>query len=260
MTPDEKALVTLRSPRWDPNDHIDRYVTHEAITAFMAKYLDQHPDGTPLYQKASPADPWQGPRNAAGDQTYLPSLWVILDTVADPRELTTVLVVYLVMTSTEAESFTQADWNAMVEGKIAAAKVRQDEDRRSKRHKLDHDDRAERGGRERLKLDHLPGQRVIPDEALSQRAKMRRTKSLKAAQERRKSRRMIAQGIVVQPSKDEWRAMNPEQVKQYHQTIDRLVTIGTLDPFAVDEIENPEGSPIAYLYRMGRMTAKGDRA
>ncbi|RUV16907.1 hypothetical protein [Mesorhizobium sp. M7A.F.Ca.MR.245.00.0.0] len=260
MSPDEKALVTLRSPRWDPNDHVDNYVTHEAVAAFMAQYLDRHPDGRPMYQKSSPVAPWQGPRNAAGDQTYLPSLWAILDTVAEARRLTPIQVVHLVMTSTDNESYTADDWDQMVEGKRLAAKVRQDEERRSKRHKLDLDDRAERGGRERLTLDHIPGQRVIPDEALPQRAKMRRTKSLKAAHERRNLRRKTAEPIVVQPRKAEWRAMSPEQVREYHQTIDRLVTMGTLDPFAVDEVENPEGSPIAYLYRMGRMTSKGDRA
>ncbi|MBZ9772897.1 hypothetical protein [Mesorhizobium sp. CO1-1-8] len=260
MSPDEKALVTLRLPRWDPNDHVDRYVTHEAVTAFMAEYLDRYPDGRPLYEKSSPVEPWTGPRNAAGEQTYLPTLWAILDTVSDPGDLTSIQVVHLVMTSTENESYIAADWDEMVEGKRLAAKVRQDADRRSKRHKLDHDDRAERGGRERLTLDHIPGQRVIPDEALSQRAKMRRTKSLKEAKERRDHRRKIAEGVVIQPSKEKWRAMSPDQVKQYHQTIDRLVAMGTLDPLTVDEAENPEGSPIAYLYRMGRMTSKGDRA
>ncbi|TPM51411.1 hypothetical protein FJ951_06250 [Mesorhizobium sp. B2-2-3] len=260
MSPDEKALVTLRSPRWDPNDHIDRYVTHEAVTAFMAEYLDQHPNGTPLYQKASPVDPWQGPRNAAGDQTCLPSLWAILDTVADARCLSPTQVVHLVMTSTESEGYTPDDWGQMVEGKIAAAKVRQDADRRSKRHKLDHDDRAERGGRERLTLDHIPGQRVIPDEALPHRAKMRRTKSLKDAKARRDRSRRTAEGVVIQMKKEEWRAMSPEQVKQYHTTLDRLVAMGTLDPSMVDDERDPEGSPIAYLYRMGRMTSKGDRA
>ncbi|WP_256754201.1 hypothetical protein [Mesorhizobium sp. Mes31] len=259
MSPDEEALVTLRVPGWDPNDHVDHYVTHEAVTAFMAQYLDQHSDGTSTI-KHDPVRGWQGMTSETGTCVYRPTAFQIMQAYDCPKALTDREVVFLVMTSTEAESFTRADWDAMVAGKIAEARVRQEADRRGKRRKLDHDDRAERGGRERLTLDRLPGQRVIPDEALPQRAKMRRTKSLKAAQERRKSRRMIAQGIVVQPSKDEWRAMNPEQVKQYHQTIDRLVTMGTLDPFAVDEIENPEGSPIAYLYRMGRMTAKGDRA
>ncbi|TPM52820.1 hypothetical protein FJ951_05390 [Mesorhizobium sp. B2-2-3] len=259
MTPDEKALVTLRLPRWDPNDHIDRYVTHEAVTAFMAQYLDQHPDGASTIEH-DPVRGWQGMVSETGSCVYRPTAFQIMQAHCDPKALTDREVLFLVMTSTTSESFTEADWSAMVEGKVQEVKVRQDADRRGKRRKLDHDDRAERGGRERLTLDHLPGQRVIPDAALSQRAKMRRTKSLKAAQERRKSRRMIAQGIVVQPSKDEWRTMSPTDVKQYHQTIDRLVAMGTLDPFAVDEIENPEGSPIAYLYRMGRMTAKGDRA
>lgn len=259
MKPDEKALVTLRSPGWDPNDHIDRYVTHETVTAFMAQYLDQHPDGTSTI-KHDPVRGWQGMTSETGTCVYRPTAFQIMQAHDCPKGLIDREVVFLVMTSTEAESFTRADWDAMVAGKIAEAKVRQDAGKRGKRHKLDHDERAERGGRERLTLDHLPGQRVIPDEVLSQRAKMRRTKSLKAAQERRKSRRMTAQGIVVQPSKDEWRAMSPTDVKQYHQTIDRLVAMGTLDPFTVDEIENPEGSPIAYLYRMGRMTAKGDRA
>ncbi|TPN06427.1 hypothetical protein FJ973_24805 [Mesorhizobium sp. B2-1-3] len=259
MSPDEKALVTLRGPGWDPNDHVDRYVTHEAVTMFMAQYLDRHLDGTPVTEHR-PTYPWQGMVSETGSCVYCPTAFQIMQAHDDPAGLTDREVLFLVMTSTEGESYTKADWHAMVEGKIAGAKVRQDADKRGKRHKLDHDDRAERGGRERLTLDHLPGQRVIPDEALSQRAKMRRTKSLKAAQERRKLRRMIARGIVVQPSKDEWRAMSPTDVKQYHQTIDRLVAMGTLDPFAVDEIENPEGSPIAYLYRMGRMTAKGDRA
>ncbi|TPN99868.1 hypothetical protein [Mesorhizobium sp. B1-1-5] len=225
----------------------------------MAQYLDQHPDGRPLYQKASPVDTWTGPRNAAGDQTFRPSLWAILDTVADAGDLTPKQVVHLVMTSTDNESYTPEDWAEMVAGKIAAAKAKRDADRRSKRDSLDNVDRAERGGRERLTLNHIPGQRVIPDEALSHRAKMRRTKSLKEAKERRDRRRKAAEGVVIQPRKEEWRAMNPEQVKQYHQTIDRLVAMGTLDPSAVDD-ENAEGSPIAYLYRMGRMTSKGDRA
>lgn len=253
MTPDEKALVTLRSPRWDPNDHVDNYVTHEAVTAFMAQYLDQHPEGTPLYQKASPVNPWTGPRNAAGDQTYRPSLWAILETVADPRDLTPAQVVHLVMTSTDHESYTPEDWAAMVEGKIAASKAKREADRRAKRDSLDNEDRAERGGRERLALDHLPGQRVIPDEALAHRVKLGRTKSLKAAQKRRDQRRKTAEGVVINLPKEEWRDMKPEQVKQYHRTIDRLVAMGTLDPYSVDEERNPEGSPIAYLYRMGRM-------
>ncbi|ESZ50996.1 hypothetical protein ACYG9R_10640 [Mesorhizobium sp. RSR565B] len=259
MNPDEKALVTLRLPGWDPNDHVDRYVTHETVTAFMAQYLDQHPDGISTIEHDHVRG-WQGLVSEIGSCVYCATAFQIMQAHDDPAGLTNREVLFLVMTSTTSESFTKADWDQMVAGKIAEAKVRQDEDRRGKRHKHGHDDRAERGGRERLTLDRLPGQRVIPDEALSQRAKMRRTKSLKAAQERRKSRRMIAQGIVVQPSKDEWRTMSPTDVKQYHQTIDRLVAMGTLDPFAVDEIENPEGSPIAYLYRMGRMTAKGDRA
>lgn len=260
MSPDEKALVTLRSPGWDPNDHIDRYVTHEAVTAFMAEYLDQYPDGTPLYQKASPVDPWQGPRNAAGDQTYRPSLWAILDTVADPRDLTPKQVVHLVMTSTDNESYTPEDWDAMVAGKIACAKVKRDAERRNKRDSLDNDDRAERGGRQRLTLDHIPGQRVIPDEALSHRAKMRRTKSLKEAKARRDRRLKTAEGVVIQMKKEEWRAMSPEQVKQYHQAVDRLEAMGAIDHRMVDDERDPEGSPLAYLYRMGRMTSKGDRA
>ncbi|ESY02035.1 hypothetical protein X753_24965 [Mesorhizobium sp. LNJC399B00] len=258
MSPDEKALVTLRTPGWDPNDHLDRYVTHGAVTAFMAQYLDRHPDGTSTIED-DPVRGWRGLVSETGSCVYCPTAFQIMQAHNDAVGLTDREVVFLVMTSTEVESFTQADWDAMVTGKIAEAKARQDDDRRGKRHKLDHDERAERGGRERLTLDQIRGQRITPDEALSQRAKMRRTKSLKAAKERRKSRRMIAQGIVVQPSKDEWRTMSPTDVKQYHQTIDRLVAMGTLDPFAVDEIENPEGSPIAYLYRMGRMTAKGDR-
>ncbi|PBC22148.1 MULTISPECIES: hypothetical protein [unclassified Mesorhizobium] len=260
MRPDEKALAALRLPGWDPNGLHDQYVTHEAVTAFMAQYLDQRPDGRPLYEKSSPVEPWTGPRNAAGEQTYFPSLWTILDTVVDPSDLTSEQVAHLVMTSTENEGYTPADWEEMVEGIRLAAKVRQDKDKRSKRHKLDHDDRAERGGRERVTLDHIQGQRVIPDEALSQRAKMRRTKSLKAAQERRKLRRMTTEAIMIQPRKDEWREMTPSDVKQYHQTIDKLVAMGTLDPLMVDEETNPEGSPLAYLYRMGRMTSKGDRA
>lgn len=260
MTLDEKALVTLRLPGWDPNDHVDQYTTREAVTAFMAQYLDRHPDGRPLYEKSSPVEPWAGPRNAAGDQTHLPTLWTILDAVVDPRDLTTKQVVHLVMTSTDHESYTPADWDAMVEGIRLAAKVRLDADRRGKRHKLDTDDRAERGGRERLTLDHIRGQRVIPDEALPQRAKMRRTKSLKSAQERRELRQKTAEWFVIQPRKDEWREMNPSDVKQYHQTLDMLVATGTLSPFEVDEETNPEGSPLAYLYRMGRMTSKGDRA
>lgn len=260
MSPEEKALATVRSPKWDPNDHVDNYVTHEAVTAFMAQYLDQHQDGRPLYQKASPVDPWAGPRNAAGDQTYRPSLWAILDTVADPRDLTSAQVMHLVMTSTDHESYTPGDWAEMVEGKITAAKVKRDADRRTKRDSLDNEDRAQRGGRERLALDHLPGQRVIPDEALSHRAKLRRTKSLKDAQKRRDQRRKTAEGVVIQIKKEEWWAMSPEQVKQYHITLDRLVAMGALDPFTVDAERDPEGSPMAYLYRMGRMTSKGDRA
>ncbi|MGX5804816.1 hypothetical protein ACWGS9_26705 [Bradyrhizobium sp. Arg314] len=259
MSPEEKALVTLRLPGRDPNDLVDRYVTHEAVTAFMAQYLDQHPDGRPLYQKSSSVEPWTGPRNAAGDQTYLPSLWAILDTVIDPGDLTPPQVVHLVMTSTDHEGYTPHDWDAMVEGKRLAARVRQDEERRSKRQRLDLDDRAERGGRERLALDHLPGQRVIPDEALPHRTKMRRTKSLKEAKARRDLRRKTAEGVVIQIKKEEWRAMSPEQVKQYHITLDQLVAKGALDPFTVDDERDPEGSPMAYLYRMGRMTSKGDR-
>ncbi|TPL45440.1 hypothetical protein [Mesorhizobium sp. B2-4-6] len=260
MSPDEKALVTLRSPGWDPNDHLDRYVTHEAVTAFMAQYLDQHPDGTSTIEH-DPVRGWQGMVSETGSCVYRPTAFQIMQAHDDPRGLTDREVLFLVTTSTEAESFTQADWNAVVAGKIAEAKVRQGEDRRSKRHKLDHDDRADRGGRERLTLDPIKGQRVIPDEALSQRAKMRRTKSLKEAKARRDQRRKTAEGVVIQPRKEEWRAMSPEQVKQYHQTIDRLVAMGTLDPHMVDdETVNPEGSPIAYLYRMGRMTSKGNRA
>ncbi|WP_404925709.1 hypothetical protein [Mesorhizobium sp. ORM16] len=259
MKPDEKALVTLRSPGWDPNDHVDRYVTHEAVTAFMAQYLDQHPDGASTIEH-DPVRGWQGMVSETGSCVYRPTAFQIMQAHCDPKALTDREVLFLVMTSTEAESFTEADWSAMVEGKVLEVKVRQDADRRGKRRKLDHDDRAERGGRERLKLDYLPGQRVIPDEALSQRAKMRRTKSLKAAQERRDRRRKTAEGVVIQMKKEEWRAMNPEQVKQYHTTLDRLVAMGTLDPHMVDEHENAEGSPISYLYRMGRMTSKGDRA
>ncbi|RWL81901.1 MAG: hypothetical protein EOR67_28630 [Mesorhizobium sp.] len=257
MSPDEKALVALRSPGWDPNDHVDQYVTREAVTAFTAKYLDQHPDGTPLYRKASPVDPWAGPRNAAGDQTYRPSLWAVLDTVADPRDLTSQQVVQLVMTSDDHESYTQADWSEMVEGKVAAAKATRDA-YRSKRGDRDNDDRAERGGRERLTLDNIKGHRTIPDEALSYRVKWGRTKSLKAAQKRRDLRRKTVEGVVIQPRKEEWRTMSPEQVKQYKTALDRLVAMGTLDPSAADD-ESAEGSPIAYLYRMGRMTSKGDR-
>ncbi|WP_027057040.1 hypothetical protein [Mesorhizobium loti] len=260
MTTDEKALATLRQPGWDPNGLHDQYVTEHAVTAFLAPYRDSHPDGRPIHEHRLGAS-WTGPRNAAGDQTYLPSLWAMLDHVADVKDLTDRQVVHLVMTSTDSESYKPEEWQTMVAGKIAEAKVRHDADRRSKRHKLDHDDRAARGGRERLTLDHLSGQRVIPDDSLSQRAKMRRTKSLKDAKARRDQRRKTAEGVVIQPRKEEWRATSPEQVKQYHQTMDRLVAMGTLDPFTVDdEAADPEGSPMAYLYRMGRMTSKGDRA
>ncbi|ESY96729.1 hypothetical protein X741_07680 [Mesorhizobium sp. LNHC229A00] len=259
MKPDEKALVTLGSPGWDPNDHVDRYVTHEAVTAFMAQYLDQHPDGTSTIEHQL-GQHWRGLVSETGACVYCPTAFQIMQEHDDPAGLTDREVLFLVMTSTMSESYTKADWDAMVEGKIAEAKVRQDDDRRGKRHKLDHDDRAERGGRQRLTLGHLSGQRVIPDEALSQRAKMRRTKSLKAAQERRKLRRMTTEAITIQPKKEEWRDMSPAEVKQYHQTIDKLVATGTLSPFDVDEERNPETSPLAYLYRMGRMTSKGDRA
>ncbi|CDX41279.1 hypothetical protein MPLA_380031 [Mesorhizobium sp. ORS 3359] len=259
MSPDEKALVTLRLPGWDPNDHIDRYVTHEAVTALLAEYLDRHPDGTSTIEYR-PGEGWQGFVSETGTCVYCPTAFRMMQAHDDPKGLTDREVVFLVMTSTEVETYSQADWAAMVEGKIAAARVRQDEERRSRRHKLDHDDRAERGGRTRVALDHIPGQRVISDEALSHRAKMRRTKSLKEARARRDRRRKIAEGIVIQMKKEEWRAMSPEQVKQYHTTLDRLVAMGTLDPFTVDDERDPEGSPIAYLYRMGRMTSKGDRA
>jgi hypothetical protein len=258
MTTDEKALATLRQPGWDPNGLHDQYVTEDAVLALMAPYRDTFPNGRPLHEHRL-GESWQGPRNAAGNQTYLPSLWAILDHVADTKDLTDRQVIHLVMTSTDNESYRPEEWEAMVDGKIADAKVRQEADRRSKRHNLDYDERAKRGGRERLTLDRLPGQRVIPDEALSQRTKMRRTKSLKAAQERRELRRKITEGIVVQPRKDDWRAMTSEDVKQYHQTIDRLIAQGTIEAVMGDELTDPEGSPIAYLHRLGRMASKGDR-
>ncbi|RWM97681.1 MAG: hypothetical protein EOR86_07590 [Mesorhizobium sp.] len=259
MSPDEKALVTLTSPGWEPNDHLDRYVTREAVMAFMAEYLDQYPDGTSTIEH-DPVRGWQGLLSETGLCVYRPTAFQIMHAHDDPKGMTDREVLFLVMTSTEGEGYTKADWAAMVEGKIAEARVRQDEERRSKRHKLDHDDRAERGGRERVTLDHIPGQRVIPDEGLSHRAKMRRTKSLKEARARRDLRRKTAEGVVIQMKKEEWRAMSPEQVKQYHTSLDRLVAMGTLDPFTVDDERDPEGSPIAYLYRMGRLTSKGDRA
>ncbi|TIL44959.1 hypothetical protein [Mesorhizobium sp.] len=183
MNTDEKALATLRQPGWDPNGLHDQYVTEDAVLALMAPYRDTFPNGRPLHEHRL-GESWQGPRNAAGNQTYLPSLWAILDHVADTKDLTDRQVIHLVMTSTDNESYRPEEWEAMVDGKIADAKVRQEADRRSRRHNLDNDERAKRGGRERLTLDRIPGQQVIPDEALSQRAKMRRTKSLKAAQER----------------------------------------------------------------------------
>ncbi|RVB07289.1 hypothetical protein EN918_37445, partial [Mesorhizobium sp. M7A.F.Ca.CA.004.05.1.1] len=229
MTTDEKALATLRQPGWDPNGLHDQYVTEHVVTAFLAPYRDSHPEGRPLHEHRLGAS-WTGPRNAAGDQTYLPSLWAILDHVADVKDLTDRQVVHLVMTSTDSESYKPEEWQTMVEGKIAEAKVRHDAKRKNERNNHD-DERAERGGRERLTLDHLPGQRVIPDEAISQRAKMRRTKSLKEAKQRRDQRRKTAEGVVIQPKKEEWRAMSAEQVKQYHQTMERLVAMGALDPF-----------------------------
>lgn len=259
MRPDEKALATLRLPRWDPNGLHDQYVTHEAVTAFMAQYLDRHPDGTPTVEHQL-GQQWRGLVNETGVCVYYPTAFQIMQAHDEPTRLSDREVLFLVMTSTTAEGYTPDDWDEMVEGIRLAAKVRQDADRRGKRHKLDHDDRAERGGRKRLTLDHIRGQRVIPDEALSQRAKMRRTKSLKSAQERRELRRKTAEWFVIQPRKDEWREMNPSDVKQYHRALDMLVATGTLSPFEVDEETNPEASPLAYLYRMGRMTSKGDRA
>lgn len=255
MTADEKALASVRRPDFDPHD---RFVTMEAVATYLAAFHDQHPDGRSIIEHQI-TEKWQGLVSETGMCVYHPTVFEIMQRTTDPKTLTDREVLFLVMTADCPDTYTAADWDAMVVQRLETANSRRDAAKRKERNSHD-DERAERGGRERLMLDPIPGQRVTPDEALSQRAKMRRTKSLKAAQERRKSRRMIAQGIVVQPSKDEWRAMTPEQVKQYHQTIDRLVTMGTLDPFAVDEIENPEGSPIAYLYRMGRMTAKGDRA
>ncbi|CCV05403.1 hypothetical protein MESS2_1570008 [Mesorhizobium metallidurans STM 2683] len=259
MSLDEKALVTLRVPRWDPNDHVDHYVTHEAVTAFMAQYLDQHPDGASTIEHRL-GQPWWGPVSETGACVYCPTAFQIMQVHDDPVGLTDREVLYLVMTSTTSDSYTKADWDAMVEGKMLEAKVKRDEDRRNKRDTLDNDERAERGGRERLTLDHITGQRVIPDEALPHRAKMRRTKSLKEAKARRDLRRKTAEGVVIQMKKEEWRAMNPEQVKQYKTTLDRLVAMGTIDPHMVDEYENAERSPMAHLYRMGRMTSRGDRA
>ncbi|WP_032809548.1 hypothetical protein [Mesorhizobium sp. WSM1293] len=255
MTTDEKALATMRRPDFDPHD---RFVTSEAVTTYLAPYLDQHPDGTSTIEHQT-GQPWRGMVSETGVCVYRRTAFHIMQAHCDPKALTDREVLFLVMTSTESESYTQADWSQMVAGEMLGAKVRQEADRRGKRHKLDHD-RGKRGSRERLTLDHLPGQRAIPDHALPQRAKMRRTKSLKAAQERRSLRRATTEGIVVQPRKDQWRDMNRNDVKEYHQTMDRLVAMGTLDPLMVDEIADPEASPIAYLYRMGRMTSKGDRA
>ncbi|MER9624058.1 hypothetical protein NKI98_21955 [Mesorhizobium sp. M0222] len=255
MTTDEKALASVRRPDFDPHD---RFVTMEAVATYLATFHDQHPDGRSIIEHQT-TEQWQGLVSEIGMCVYRPTVFEIMQRTTDPKTLTDREVLFLVMTADCPDTYTAADWDAMVAQRLEAANNRREAAKRKER-KDHNDERAERGGRERLTLNPVPGQRVIPDEALSQRAKMRRTKSLKTAQERRRLRRMTALGIVVQPSKDQWRTMNPEQVKQYHQTIERLVTMGTLDPLTVDDIENPEGSPIAYLYRMGRMTSKGDRA
>ncbi|TIS17779.1 MAG: hypothetical protein E5X10_02190, partial [Mesorhizobium sp.] len=80
-------MVTLRSPGWDPNDHVDRYVTHEAVTAFMAQYLNLHPDGTSTIEHR-PTYPWQGMVGETGACVYCPTAFQIMQAHDDPEGLT----------------------------------------------------------------------------------------------------------------------------------------------------------------------------
>ncbi|TIL43660.1 hypothetical protein [Mesorhizobium sp.] len=251
MTTDEKALATLRQPGWDPNGLHDQYVTEDAVTAFLAPYRDSHPDGRPLHEHHVPR-PWTGPRNAAGDQTYLPSLWAILDHVADVRDLTDSQVVHLVMTSTDNESYRPEEWQAMVDGKIAEAKVRHDTKRKKERNNHD-DERAERSGRVQRALDHIAGTHSVPDSALSHRAKLRRTKAIKAAAERRERRRKVVEGIVVEHRNSDWREMTAGQVKDHQSVLDKLAAKGTLDAVFAEELSGKIPPDLYYLQRFGRV-------
>jgi hypothetical protein len=254
MTTHEKALATMRRPDFDPHD---RFVTVEAVTTYLAAFHDQHPDGRPIIEHQT-TQPWRGLVSEIGMSVYHPTAFEIMQRTTDPKALTDREVLLLVMTADCPDTYTAADWDVMVAQRLEAANRRRDAAKRKERN--DHDDeRAERGGRVQHRLDHIAGTRNVPDAPLSHRAKMRRTKSLKAAQERRELRRKTVEGIVVQPRKDDWRAMTSDEVKQYHQTIDRLIAQGTIEAVMGDELADPEGSPIAYLHRLGRMASKGDR-
>jgi hypothetical protein len=172
--------------------------------------------------------------------------------VADAKDLTDRQVVHLVMTSTDNESYRPEEWQAMVDGKIVEAKVRHDTKRKKERNNHD-DERGERSGRVQHALDHIAGTRSVPDAALSHRAKLRRTKAIKAAAERRERRRKVVEGIIVQHRNADWRDMTSGQVKNHQSVLDELAAKGTLDAVFAEELSGKIPPDLYYLQRFGRV-------
>ncbi|MER8473185.1 hypothetical protein NKH23_28005 [Mesorhizobium sp. M1328] len=248
MTADEKALASVRRPDFDPND---RFVAVEAVTAYLAAFHDQHPDGRPIIDHQA-THRWQGLVSEIGMCVYRTTVFEIMHRTTDRKALTDREVLFLVMTADCPDTYTAADWDAMVAQRLEAANSRRDAAKRKERNSHD-DERAERGGRVQHRLDHIAGTYAVPDAALSHRAKLRRSKSIKAAAERREGRRKVVEGVVVQHRNADWRDMTSDQVKEHQTVLDKLAAKGTLDAVFAEELSGKIPPDLYYLQRFGRV-------